>query len=180
MGVVWGAKFLGIPQKERVNAGDFLPDFFAQCIARKHRVALVGGHPDEAEQTTAALREMLPDLPDVFHRDGFFTEDNEPEILQQLAEFQPDIILIGRGSPRQEETMFRWLETADYQPAVYWCVGALFEYFSGNRYRAPVWVRKLGFEWLVRLILEPRRLARRYLIGNVTFIWHIVCGKLRR
>jgi N-acetylglucosaminyldiphosphoundecaprenol N-acetyl-beta-D-mannosaminyltransferase len=61
---------------------------------------------------------------------------------------------------------------------VIWCVGAMFEYFGGARARAPRWVRRAGLEWLFRLILEPRRLWRRYLVGNVVFVWRVLRGWL--
>jgi N-acetylglucosaminyldiphosphoundecaprenol N-acetyl-beta-D-mannosaminyltransferase len=73
--------------------------------------------------------------------------------------------------------MTRWASGLD--APVLWCVGALFEYYSASRARAPRWVRRAGLEWLFRLVLEPRRLWGRYVIGNLLFLWRVIKGACR-
>lgn len=181
-GVVWGAAALGSRLPERVNAGDFVEDFFRDCARDGIRVALVGGYPGEAERFAAAHRARSPGATIVAAEDGFFGPDDEPRVREAVEALDPDVVLLGMGTPKQERLALEW--SAAGKPRVWWCVGALFEYDSGSRYRAPVWVRRAGFEWLVRLALEPRRLWRRYLLGNPKFVARIakarLCGATRR
>jgi N-acetylglucosaminyldiphosphoundecaprenol N-acetyl-beta-D-mannosaminyltransferase len=81
------------------------------------------------------------------------------------------------GSPRQERFALHLRDEVQLGTPVIWCVGALFEYLAGERFRAPRWVRRIGMEWLVRLALEPRRMWRRYLIGNLVFVWRVATGR---
>ena len=85
---------------------------------------------------------------------------------------RPDLVLVGMGVPNQES----WLEEnwPNLAPRVYWCVGALFEYYSGQRARAPRWLRRIGLEWAFRLVLEPQRLWRRYILGNTLFTLRVL------
>jgi N-acetylglucosaminyldiphosphoundecaprenol N-acetyl-beta-D-mannosaminyltransferase len=160
----------GIP--ERVNAGDFLVRFLWAAQARGRRVALVGSQPQTVARCAATLRKQVPGFEFALVQHGHFTlgSAEEDELLEALAAARPHVVLVGMGSPRQEQ----WAATlrARGVAPVVWCVGALFEYF-GTRRRAPVWMRQAGLEWLFRLVLEPRRLARRYLLGNLEFLWHV-------
>ena len=92
----------------------------------------------------------------------------EAAVAAAIRVAAPSVVFVGMGAPRQERWAARHLD--DLGASVLWCVGALFEYFGGRRSRAPVWMRRFGLEWLYRLALEPARLWRRYLIGNLRFL----------
>jgi len=172
MGVVRACARLGRPLPERVNAGDFVERLLWACRERGIRVALVGSRSDVVEQCRRTLAERAAGNAICFAHHGHFAPGGaeERELLLRLREARPDIVLVGMGSPRQEQ----W--TRDHADrtgaAVVWCVGALFEYYAG-RGRAPAWMREAGLEWLCRLALEPRRLAGRYLFGNALFAWRV-------
>ncbi|MCL5269386.1 MAG: WecB/TagA/CpsF family glycosyltransferase, partial [bacterium] len=107
---------------------------------------------------------------------GYFNEVDARRILEAIELANPDVVLIGMGTPRQEHWALMW-SAADRRPRVWWCVGALFEYYAGTRGRAPVWMRRTGLEWVWRLALEPGRLWRRYLLGNPRFLWRVWRGR---
>ncbi len=176
MAIVREARRLGSPLPERVNAGDFLPRFLWGARERNLRIALVGSRADVAQQCADVLRARVPglEIPVVHH--GHFERGGEVEkrLMAKLRAARIDVVLAGMGSPRQEA----WASDAarDSDARVVWCVGALFEYFAG-RSRAPVWMREAGLEWLFRLALEPRRLASRYLLGNLRFLVRARAGR---
>jgi len=169
--VVWASKFLGNPIPERVNAGDFIEEFFRRCASENLKIGLVGGKAGEAKGFADHFLNRIPNLTFVFLHTGYFESSESKRITEEIEKINPDIVLVGMGSPRQEEHAIEW--NARGKPRVWWCVGALFEYWSGTRKRAPVWMRRVGLEWLFRLALEPGRLWKRYLIGNPKFIWRV-------
>jgi exopolysaccharide biosynthesis WecB/TagA/CpsF family protein len=179
--IVWAASYFGESLPQRVNAGDFIVELLKTGTAALPPVTfgLVGGRPGVAAAAARRWQELVPGLSITSVRDGF--EEREhwtcPEGTSAggsdgLSKNDiPDVLLVGMGSPLQET--WAWENRHRIGSRVVWCVGALFEYYGENRRRAPVWMRKIGLEWLVRLVLEPRRLWRRYLIGNLKF-----CGRI--
>lgn len=165
--VVWAARLLGLRLPERVNAGDFWLDLLARLRDRNLSVYLLGGYPEDGLALAARLAEAVPGLAIAGLRDGFFSEEEAGRVAADIRDAVPAVLFVGMGAPRQERWAARHLDTL--QVPVVWCVGALFEYYAGRRRRAPVWMRRTGLEWAWRLALEPGRLWRRYLIGNVRF-----------
>jgi N-acetylglucosaminyldiphosphoundecaprenol N-acetyl-beta-D-mannosaminyltransferase len=169
-GVVWGARYRGLSIPERVNAADFIREFLQECARSHLRVYLMGGEPGLAEDAMKQWTRLVPDLIICGCADGY------PSCPKQrgrdIAAASPDILLLGMGTPHQE----RWAvdHGSDTGAKVIWCVGAMMEYHSGYRARAPRWMIGWGFEWLFRLVLEPRRLAYRYFVGNLRFVWSVL------
>lgn len=180
--VVWGGRLHHVPVAERINAGDFTHELIDALADRGLRLALVGGRPAdgttpaEAERAAATFRQWRPDLQIVLTLDGYFPECDAPGVLKRIDDADPDLVLLGMGAPLQERRAIAWAAAAQ-RPRVWWCVGALLEYYAGTRLRAPVWMRRAGLEWTVRLALEPGRLWRRYLIGNPLFIARVLRGR---
>lgn len=170
--VVWAARWLGTPIPERVNAGDFTREF-AQAMAGEGRtLALVGGAPGEADRTAAVFTAWAPDLKIVYTHHGFYADHEAESVREGIERADPDLVLLGMGSPRQERQALAW--AAQGRPRAWWCVGALFEYYAGTRRRAPVWMRRAGMEWAFRLALEPGRLWKRYIVGNPLFVIRVL------
>ena len=170
MAVVRACRRLGTPLPERVNAGDFLERFLWRMKRDDVPVGLLGCGRPVVEACASRLEAAVPGLRFACVESGHFALGGEEErvLLQRIRDSQPAVLLTGMGSPRQERWAFaRGAETG---ARVVWCVGALFEYFSGLRPRAPVWMRQAGLEWAFRLGCEPRRMARRYLWGNGAFL----------
>lgn len=199
--VVWGTRWLGSPIPERINAGDFTRELICEAAAAGLKLALVGGRPgaqcgtgvspviritgetpmpqlSEADRAAEIFKSWAPGLRVVFTHHGFFSETEAEVLRAQVEAADPDLVLLGMGSPRQERFALEW--SARGRARVWWCVGALFEYYAGTRRRAPVWMRRAGLEWAFRLALEPARLWKRYIIGNPLFVWHVLTGKTLR
>lgn len=168
--IVWAAKYLGEDLPERVNAGDFILQFCESAAANNLKLAMIGGRPGVAEKAATVWKSRVPDLNIVGTWDGFFHDGGET-VAEALALSGADILLVGMGVPLQEK--WAWSRRQRLGVKTIWCVGALFEYYGEGRARAPVWVRRAGFEWLFRFVLEPRRLWKRYLIGNLRFVWRL-------
>ncbi|MEI7643295.1 MAG: WecB/TagA/CpsF family glycosyltransferase [Chloroflexales bacterium] len=168
-GLRMGAALLGYPIPERFTPPDWIDALAASCAARGDRVFLLGGRPGVAEEAARRLSDRHPGLQLAAHH-GYFlaSPTNEEAVFAAIRTFQPALLLVGMGMPLQE----RWVVARRDQIAapVVMTVGALFDYLAGEVARGPRWLTDNGFEWLCRLWHEPRRLWRRYLLGNPTFL----------
>ncbi|KAB2749422.1 WecB/TagA/CpsF family glycosyltransferase [Brucella anthropi] len=169
--VAYGSKF-----PANLNGTDFIPGLL-QHMKRPLKVALLGGGPGVAADTAQLFMQQIPHHEYRVISDGFFKPADLDGILGQLKEFHPDILLVAMGVPRQELFIDKHI-TAEHC-TVASAVGALFDLHTGRVQRAPHWVRKIQMEWVHRLLQEPRRLAKRYLIGNPVFLWRVAKGWMK-
>lgn len=162
----------GEPFSENLNGTDFVPAYLGRT-RRTLRIYLVGTTEDIVAQTAQKLRLRFPQHTIVGHRNGFFSS---PEDIDQACRViratHADCVLVGMGNPFQE----LWIDehAAKTGARLFFGVGALFDFQAGHVSRAPVWVRTLRCEWIFRLLQEPRRLASRYLFGNVMFLARVL------
>jgi exopolysaccharide biosynthesis WecB/TagA/CpsF family protein len=145
---------------------DFIP-FLLRELQPK-RIALLGTRDPYLENAALSLRSQGFDV--VLTMDGF----REPaEYLEQVEATRPDVVLLGMGMPKQEQVSL-YLKANLQFPLLAINGGACIDYLGGKVTRAPVWMRRNGLEWVYRLMLEPRRMFRRYVVGNVLFIRRVV------
>ncbi len=180
-GVRWGAKLAGLPAPHRYTPPDWIGQLCAACIAHGLSLYLLGGRPGVAERAASALERQHVGLTIAGTHHGHFDKrPSSPEnrrVLAAIEATRPDILLVGFGMPAQEY----WLrDNWDCLPCVRVAltVGALFDYVSGDARRAPRWMTDHGLEWLGRLLSEPGRLWRRYLIGNPRFLARVLRQRL--
>ncbi|MEX0404501.1 WecB/TagA/CpsF family glycosyltransferase [Aquibium sp. LZ166] len=164
--MLYGANF-----PANLNGTDLVPAFL-KALATPVRVGLLGTSRRNVEVAAENLRAMLPQHEIIVVSDGFFSDREESGILERLRQLRPDVLLVAMGVPRQELWMDRNL--TDQHCTLAFAVGALLDFMSGAVPRAPTWIRRSRLEWLFRLILEPSRLWRRYMIGNPVFLIRIV------
>jgi N-acetylglucosaminyldiphosphoundecaprenol N-acetyl-beta-D-mannosaminyltransferase len=176
--LVWASRWIGDPVPERVNAGDFFIQFCQRAARHGLRVFLLGSAPGVAAGAAGRLKTQVPELDICGTHHGFFSDAEDAQVIADVRNAAPDILIVGMGVPRQER--WAWQHRHQLGARTIWCVGALFEYYSGYRWRAPLWMRKAGLEWFFRLLLEPRRLWRRYLFGNVIFLWRVARTAVQR
>jgi N-acetylglucosaminyldiphosphoundecaprenol N-acetyl-beta-D-mannosaminyltransferase len=172
--VLAAARLLRRPIPERVPGSDLVPALFEtvnreakiQVLAPAPlRVFLLGAAPGVAERAAENIQRRWPAIAVVGSYSpplGFEKNPTEnASILQHVAEAQPDILVVGLGAPKQE----LWVHAHRHHIAasVALCVGATIDFLAGQKPRAPVWMRRVGLEWMHRLLSEPRRLAKRYL-----------------
>ncbi len=159
--IVHGEKF-----KENLNGTDFCPAFLG-ALKSPHKIFLVGGRPGVAEQAAEVIRKKYGH--DVVGCADGFEQIRSESLDTQINSSGAEIVLVALGNPRQEGWISRHCSLLDAKLII--GVGALFDFLSGNIQRAPLWVRHMRCEWLYRLSLEPKRLAKRYTVDIVYFIY---------
>ncbi|MCL6730131.1 WecB/TagA/CpsF family glycosyltransferase [Sphingomonas hankyongi] len=160
---------------ENLNGTDLTPAILSQ-LAPGTRIFLLGSTAEVLADALRSLSALFPHLNLCGSLHGFFQEDQNQPIADQIRKSAADLVLVGMGQPRQELWAVRHGVSTG---ATLLCIGAYLDFAAGRFSRAPAILRKLRLEWLFRLALEPRRLWRRYLVGNLTFLWHIILLRCR-
>jgi N-acetylglucosaminyldiphosphoundecaprenol N-acetyl-beta-D-mannosaminyltransferase len=180
MPLVWASRLQGTPLPERVAGSDLITSL-TQGAARAHRsIFLLGGDPGTAEAAGRILVQRNPGLVvrgTACPAPGFERDELALRALRtQLAEAQPDIVYVALGSPKQERLI---VELRQLLPRAWWLgVGISFSFVTGDVKRASPLVRRLGLEWLHRLVQEPRRLFKRYLVHGIPFAVRLLWSSL--
>jgi exopolysaccharide biosynthesis WecB/TagA/CpsF family protein len=152
----------------RMAAADWIWDLCEVCAQHSYSLFLLGGVTGVAERAAQTLREMYPELVILGTHHGFAEGDEEQRLVKSISILSPDIVVLGMGSPQQELWMLRNHETLSVP--IVWGTGGLLDFVSGNKRRSPRWMRALALEWLGRVLIEPRRLLPRYLVGIPLFL----------
>lgn len=175
-GVVWAARLFGYHLLGRLTAKDFFEEFCRMAEKENLSLFFLGGKEKVVSKMVKILINNFPQIKIKGSQNGFFTKREEMAILSRINKLKPDFLIVGMGSPKQELWLAKNLPKLKIK--VGWCVGGLFDFISGNKPRCPRWLGDLGFEWLFRLLTEPKRLWRRYLIGGPEFLYRIIRLKL--
>mgnify|MGYP000262388235 CR=1 FL=1 len=178
IGVEMAARMTGGPLAENLNGTDFTPALLREAGARGLSVFLFGARPGTAERAAFRLVQDCPGLRIAGTRDGFAGAEDDVAAIAAINRSGADIVLVAMGVPKQELWIDRNRDALN--AAVVMGVGALFDFLAGNVRRAPAVVRRHKLEWAWRLLQEPRRLARRYLIGNVAFLSRAMFHAMRQ
>jgi N-acetylglucosaminyldiphosphoundecaprenol N-acetyl-beta-D-mannosaminyltransferase len=165
--VVWASRLLGDPLPERVAGIDLMHALIAMAEREDYGVYILGARREVLETAVQRLREMHPKLRIAGYRDGYFTDDEGPDVAKAIRAASAQILFVAMSSPRKEH----WL--GEYGPMLnvpfVMGVGGSIDVVAGVTRRAPRLWQRLGIEWLYRLLQEPRRMFRRYLITNTKF-----------
>jgi N-acetylglucosaminyldiphosphoundecaprenol N-acetyl-beta-D-mannosaminyltransferase len=172
MAVVWASRLLGSPLPERVAGIELFEALLGLAKQRQLSVYLLGARPEVLEQLRKRLEEIYPGAQIVGSRDGYFREEEAEEVARSIAAARPDLLFVGMPSPRKEIFLERF--GTQMGARVSHGVGGSFDVLAGHTRRAPESWQRLGLEWLFRLLQEPRRMWRRYLVTNMIFIALVV------
>ncbi len=172
IGLKIAGKLLGREIKQNVNGTDMFPALCEALAASGHGLFLLGAKPGVADAVAAWVREHHPGVAISGTQHGYFTPEEEPAVLRRIADSGAALLLVAFGAPRQDKWIARHLDAAGVRVAI--GVGGLFDFYSGNIPRAPQWLREMGFEWLYRFWQEPRRMWRRYFVGNAVFLYRVM------
>ncbi len=179
--VVWLARLLGYRPAERVAGPDLMAATMRSAEERGLPVYLLGTTDEALGSLRRVLATRFPRLAVVEARNGFFDVEDEEQVADRVARSGARFVYVGIPSTRQVVWASRW--RPDRNGAVAIGVGGAFDVAAGRRRRAPRWMQRSGLEWLFRLVQEPGRLWRRYLLGNVVFaglaLEEIVTARLR-
>ncbi|HSQ00664.1 MAG TPA: WecB/TagA/CpsF family glycosyltransferase [Candidatus Dormibacteraeota bacterium] len=168
VGVELAAALAGRRLPHNFVGTDFAPALLERLAQPEVRVFLYGAAPGVAETAGRVLRARCPGIVVVGTHHGY---QNGGDVISEIRAARPDVLLVALGNPRQERWIAQHLHELGVPVAI--GVGALFDYLAGHVPRAAAWVRRARSEWLYRFAVEPRRLWRRYLIGNSRFLWAV-------
>lgn len=174
--VVWASRLLRGPLPERVATTDLAIPLTVRAANKGKRIYFLGGRPGVAEAAARRLRRKVPSLQIRTH-DGRLDRVTDEALTQDIRDFGTDILFVGLGDPLQSQWVQR--NTSRLEPMTVLTCGGLFDWLSGRNRRAPALMIRLGLEWLWRFMLEPRRLGRRYLVGNPEFAFRVLRQRLR-
>ena len=166
--VVWASRLLGDPLPERVAGIDLMDALLELAESRGYGVYFLGARADVLERAVERLREKYPGLHVAGARDGYFADDEAPEVCDEIRASGADLLFVAMSSPRKEYFL------GEYGPNLgapfVMGVGGSIDVIAGVTRRAPAAWQRLGLEWLFRLLQEPRRMFRRYAVTNARFV----------
>lgn len=172
MPLVWASRLLGEPLPDKISGSDLIAPLMKRAADEQLRVYLLGAGPGVAEKAGAELHRRYGvnivgcDAPMLSASPG---DAETAQALARIRAAQPHLVLVAMGAPKQELFMHRFEEA--YAPAVALGIGAGLDFIAGTVKRAPRWMQKAGLEWLYRLVSEPKRLWRRYLLNDPQFLF---------
>lgn len=179
-GIILGARILGQHIPERITYADWMWQLAEFAAARGYSFYFLGAKPGIAQTAADRMIKRFPELKIAGVRDGYFNKDNgHPDneaVLADINAARPNILIVGMGMPMQERWLLDNWSRIDANIAL--TGGAVFDYISGDLKRAPAWMTNNGLEWLGRLLIEPRRLWQRYIVGNPVFLARVIRERL--
>ena len=178
--LLWAATLLGTPLKGRVNGTDLITEICRKAALSQLKVFFLGGRPSAAEETGKILRSYYTNLDIAGSCCPPYGFENDPaqirEVNSCIREAKPHILFVALGSPKQEYWLFENAHEIGVPISI--GIGSGLDFISNQVKRAPNWMQKAGLEWAFRLFSEPRRLWKRYLIGNPLFLWCVLKQRL--
>ncbi len=158
VGVEIGAKLQKKPLKQRIPGQAYFRKVLEVGEKEEWTFYFLGGKGDTVQRAIKNVKKQYPNLKVVGSHEGFFEEDSEEDVIQQINQLQPNVLFVAMGAPAQE----KWIAHHQHELKVDVAAGqgGTFDYEAGNLKRAPKWIQKLGIEWLWRLILQPSRIRR--------------------
>lgn len=176
MPLIWASQILKKPFKEKVSGSDLFPLFCEYAAKKGYKIFLLGAKTGVAEKSKEILTRKNPNLKIVGTYSpphGFEKDEKENErIITLIKRSNPDVLFLGLGFPKEENWLWKHKNVIKTPVAI--GVGASFDFVAGHIKRAPKWMQRFGLEWFFRLCREPRRLWKRYVIGNLIFCWLIL------
>jgi len=172
-GVVWAARYLGQVIPERVAGYDLVQEMLAKAAVQRYRIYFFGGAPDVAMEASKVAAMRYPGLQVVGVRHGFFSKEEEPALIKEVQDMNPDILLVALGVPRQEKWLATHLTELNVPVAI--GVGGTFDVMAGIARRAPVWMQRSSLEWLFRLLCQPKRFVR--MLALPAFVLRVMATK---
>ncbi|HZV10314.1 MAG TPA: WecB/TagA/CpsF family glycosyltransferase, partial [Novosphingobium sp.] len=167
-GLAIAARMAGLELGENLNGTDLFPDLCRHAAAAGLSIYLLGGKPGIATAAAKTMLQRYPDLVIAGTRHGYWTDEEEPALIEEINDSGAALVFVGLGVPRQEKWIAR--VRPELRARIVLGVGGLFDYYSGAVARAPKLFRATGMEWGWRLMQEPKRLFRRYILGNPVFL----------
>lgn len=176
--VVWAARFLNKPAKERVAGIDLMVNLVEMAAKEGFKIYLLGAKEEVVSKLAHIYSEKYGSDLVVGYRNGYFNKEQEKQVIQDIAKANPDMLFVAITSPKKENLLFQYKDELKSVGFIMG-VGGSFDVLTEFTKRAPIWMRNYGLEWFYRFIQEPRRMWKRYLIGNSKFIALVLKEKIK-
>ena len=176
--IVWASRFLGNALPERVAGIDLMQNLVELASLKKYKCFFFGARENIVKKVVEIYSQRYGNEVIAGYRNGYFTREEEPEIARQISESGAQLLFVAMPSPHKENFMYTYrdvLSGVNFNMGV----GGSFDVIAGFTKRAPVWMQKTGLEWFYRFIQEPRRMWKRYLVGNSRFLYLVFRGKIQ-
>jgi len=166
--IVWLSRLIGDPLPERLAGIDIMYRLLERASQNNYGVYFLGAEKAIIQRVVQTVKQRYSGLRIAGYRDGYFGESESKEVAEEVRNSSADILLVAMSSPKKENFLRDWRRFMNVP--VCHGVGGSFDILGGAIKRAPFWVQRCGLEWLYRLIQEPRRMWKRYLVTNTIFI----------
>ena len=177
IGVRLASQMFGNGVKDNINGTDLFPLLCERLAGTSHGIFLLGAAEGVAKSTAENMQGRYPGLVVSGYQNGFFNLEEEDELINTINASGASVLFVAMGAPRQEQWIAENSEKLNV--SILMGVGGLFDFYSGRISRAPVWIREVGLEWVWRLLQEPGRMWRRYVVGNPLFLYRVWKQKKR-
>jgi N-acetylglucosaminyldiphosphoundecaprenol N-acetyl-beta-D-mannosaminyltransferase len=177
--LVWVSKLFGDSIPERVTGVDLMQSLVKLASEKGYRIFFFGAKEEVVSKVVHIYRDQYSSAIIAGYRNGYFKEEDESLIANQIAESGANILFVAITSPKKENFLFRQKDVLKKVNFVMG-VGGSFDVVAGVVKRAPVWMQRTGLEWLYRIIQEPGRMWKRYLVTNTLFIYYLVREVFKR
>ena len=171
MGIVLGARILGFNIPERIAGIDLFLELITMSSKRNYSIYLLGSKEEVVKETATKLSLLHPNLKIAGFHHGYFWE-NEKKVVEKIHASGAKLLFVAITSPKKENFINQWKEKLGVTFVM--GVGGTFDVVSGKVNRAPLWMQKYGLEWFFRIIQEPRRMWKRYLVTNIKFFFLVL------
>lgn len=168
IGVRIAARMMGTRLSDNLNGTDLLPMILEAAEREDLSVFMLGAEQDVLDRARRNIEARHPNLRIAGTRNGFFAREDEPSINEQINASGADVVIVGMGTPRQE--LWAGRNRPELNAGMIFCMGGILDFMGGKNARAPQWMREAGFEWIYRIVQEPRRMWKRYVVGNPEFL----------
>ncbi len=176
--IIWAARFLGKKLPERVAGIDLMQHLVDLAYRKGYKCFFLGAKEEIVKKVVSIYAEKFGPQVIAGYRNGYFAKNEEPEVARQIAESGTQLLFVAITSPKKENFLYEYrdmLSNVNFTMGV----GGTFDVIAGYTKRAPGWIQNIGLEWFYRLIQEPKRMWRRYLVGNTKFLWIIFKERLK-
>ncbi|WP_375089624.1 WecB/TagA/CpsF family glycosyltransferase [Peribacillus sp. RS7] len=176
--IVWASRFLKKPLPERVAGIDLMEELIKLSNKKGYSIYFLGAKEEVVKKVVRHYESLYPDVKIAGFRNGYFNQKEEIEIVNNIREAHADILFVAFSSPQKEYFLSKYFKElgVPFQMGV----GGSFDVVAGVTSRAPKYMQKIGLEWFYRFIQEPKRMWKRYLVGNSKFIYIVLKEKFKK
>lgn len=177
--VIWASKILNKPLKERVAGIDLFENLIKFAYKNQKKIYLLGAKEEVLQELVKRIHKNYSDQILAGYHHGYFTKEEEPSIVNNISTSGAHMLFVAMSSPKKEiflENYKNQLKNLNFIMGV----GGSFDVLAGKTKRAPLWMQNSGLEWFYRFLQEPKRMWKRYLIGNIKFIYLVFKEKLKK